>query len=140
MSDNKDKEDQKMPAYGVCDSPLQLAQKFPDFTGNVWFCEILRKNQQDGGWRWHKWGDYVGEYDLSNIEYLSEANGEDGAPLIDVQYLFSNERSDNFLPLQNVFGLPPYELYELDGGKVVRERIRVLVDSVSFMNLSMFGY
>jgi hypothetical protein len=62
------------PPYGICDYEEQFYKKYPKFSGY--------------DWRWHKWGDYIGDYDLSGIEYLYEANGKNGRPLIDIQYFF----------------------------------------------------
>lgn len=54
-------------SYGVADSPEQLLAKYPGLATDprrfaVTF-RVQRKADQPavGGWRWHKWGDYVGE-------------------------------------------------------------------------------
>lgn len=63
-------------SYGVCDSPEQLLELFPiiDALENRYFCiamtQMLRSEQApEGGWRWHKWGGYVGVHEPQN-EYL----------------------------------------------------------------------
>ena len=55
------------PCCGVCDSPDQLLEKMPDEirTGPRRFAvsltPIVRSEQSPtGGWRWHKWGEYIG--------------------------------------------------------------------------------
>ena len=51
--------------YGVCDSPDQVVEKYklderPERLF-VTFVKIEKATQPlDGGWRWHKWGDYIG--------------------------------------------------------------------------------
>ena len=112
--------------FGVCDSPQQLAAKFPDFEGTVWLAVIRRSDQPDyGGWRWGwtKWGHYYGDLNYDDWpEYLYDCDGEDGRPLIDEQYLFSVSQ-----PTQNIGGLDSYISYLFkDGqatyaGKVVQD-------------------
>jgi hypothetical protein len=97
--------DNKIPEYGVCDTPTQLARRFPDFSGVLWMLPIYRADQDSEwdddigcflrGWRWRKWGPYVGEFDqvhYDEIEYLEEADGTNGYPPIDVQWVFSNRK------------------------------------------------
>lgn len=54
-------------AYGVCDSPYQFKMRYGnnlEFSSRkfcVSFTEIVKSEQpSEGGWRWHKWGPYVG--------------------------------------------------------------------------------
>ncbi len=75
--------------YGVCDSPAQFRET------SVWreiveddrpmalvFVPIRRIDQPlAGGWRWHKWGEYVGTHEPQH-EYLCDED-------IDVVYVFS---------------------------------------------------
>lgn len=73
-----------MHAYGVCDSPGQLIQDFGEALADsarrfvVSFTRIQRADQPpSGGWRWHKWGPYVG-HQQPTCEYLyDEANIEE---------------------------------------------------------------
>lgn len=56
--------------YGVCDNASQAIDHFKNIEkergidfGNCVLClrPIVKKNQPaDGGWRWHKWGPYIG--------------------------------------------------------------------------------
>lgn len=56
--------------YGVADNASQVIEHFKamesemgiDFGKCVICLRPIRKNQQpsDGGWRWHKWGEYIG--------------------------------------------------------------------------------
>jgi len=94
---------QKPPNAGVCDSPQQFARRYaewskanPDGACVVHFCRILRSSQPSSdGWRWHKHGEYVGEFawKKAGIEYLFEANGRHKRPRIDKQYMFSRKGS-----------------------------------------------
>lgn len=62
-------------AYGVCDSLRQLLKHFPELEGPerefvVTLNEIRKEYQpEDGGWRWHKWGPYIGTQD-PQCEYI----------------------------------------------------------------------
>lgn len=61
--------------YGVCDSLEQLLAACPELEGPdrkfVVTLTRVRKDQQpeSGGWRWHKWGDYIGTKNPQH-EYL----------------------------------------------------------------------
>ena len=53
-------------AYGVCDSPEQVLAKYPEFAAPeheyvMFFVPVNADDQPaDGGWRWSKWGEYIG--------------------------------------------------------------------------------
>lgn len=52
-------------AFGVCDTPQQVidAYKLNDIPEEVFVCFVpIRKSEQPSrdGWRWHKWGPYIG--------------------------------------------------------------------------------
>jgi len=54
--------------YGVCDSPDQFIERYDVILESdnrrlfVTFLRIeKRKQPMRGGWRWHKWGPYIGE-------------------------------------------------------------------------------
>lgn len=75
-------------SYGVCDSPEQLAT-FIKFLENldkkyaVFICNIDKKDQpSNGGWRWHKWGQYIGKQKPTS-EYLYDE------PLINRVFIFN---------------------------------------------------
>lgn len=62
--------------YGVCDSPEQFMEALGEKLEArekryvVSFVQMLRKEQPaDGGWRWHKWGPYIGKKE-PQYEYL----------------------------------------------------------------------
>lgn len=63
--------------YGVCDSVDQLLEKCPELVESdrkfVVTVHTLKKSDQplEGGWRWHKWGDYIGTQD-PQCEYLHD--------------------------------------------------------------------
>lgn len=67
--------------YGVCDTPEQCIERLKlreiDKKVCVVFVRLLREDQPpEGGWRWHKWGPYIGDqkpeheylYDEKHIE------------------------------------------------------------------------
>lgn len=62
-------------SYGVCDDVTNLLAVYPELESSdrefvVSLTPVLRVNQSsDGGWRWHKWGEYIGAYEPQH-EYL----------------------------------------------------------------------
>jgi len=84
-------EDQtRFSPYGVCDSVDQLKSKLPECvtSGDTKYCisvhHITKKAEQEGGaygWRWHKWGPYIGIHE-PQCEYLSEE------PVIEEIYVY----------------------------------------------------
>lgn len=63
-------------SYGVCDSPDQFMEKYGNVLRDdprnlvVAFVSIRKSTQYpEGGWRWHKWGPYVGKQ-TPTCEYL----------------------------------------------------------------------
>jgi hypothetical protein len=69
-------------AYGVCDSADQILSLYPELTESdrcftVTLCEVRREAQSEsGGWRWHKWGRYIGTFEPQH-EYLDDEVGID---------------------------------------------------------------
>lgn len=71
--------------YGVCDNYQQVLErdedvkKFiddPDKKFILKLCYIAKKDQPaDGGWRWHKWGEYIGDLD-PQYEYLYDEDDD----------------------------------------------------------------
>jgi len=75
----------RMSEYGVCDSPVQ----FHEYHGalleadrrriTVFFVHVAKDPEnagEGGGWRWHKWGPYIGDH-LPTTEYLDDEAGFD---------------------------------------------------------------
>lgn len=64
-------------SYGVADSPEQFFAAYPGLAADERSFAVMfwvhRKADQPahGGWRWSKWGEYVGEQD-SQAEYLHD--------------------------------------------------------------------
>lgn len=65
-------------AFGVCDSPEQLVGKLPASVAEgpnkyvVSMVEVRRSDEPpEGGWRWHKWGGYIGDK-TPTTEYLHD--------------------------------------------------------------------
>ena len=62
--------------YGVCDNYEQVLEKYKDILNDtdknyvIGMCTIDREKQPtEGGWRWHKWGEYIGNQNPEH-EYL----------------------------------------------------------------------
>jgi hypothetical protein len=57
----------ELSPYGVCDTIQQVLDLYDEyFSGSnkycVGFTKVVKSEQSDmGGWRWHKWGDYIGD-------------------------------------------------------------------------------
>lgn len=73
--------------YGVCDSPEQLLEKCPFLLKSsrkfvVTLTPVEKATQSEsGGWRWHKWGTYIGDQ-KPQCEYLYDE------PVIEKVYVF----------------------------------------------------
>lgn len=67
--------------FGVCDDPQQILDKWPSLETDprhfqIWLAEVRREHQSpEGGWRWHKWGPYIGTYEPKH-EYLYDEDIE----------------------------------------------------------------
>ena len=77
-------EGEGIPAFGVCDSVEHFLEKFGDLIEKsphhyaVGFTHVLKADQPPrGGWRWHKWGPYIGTHEPRH-EYLYDEEGIDG--------------------------------------------------------------
>jgi hypothetical protein len=62
--------DTNFNCYGVCDRPAQIINACPELVTDetrkfvISITPIEKKSQpSDGGWRWHKWGPYIGTQD-----------------------------------------------------------------------------
>lgn len=61
--------------YGVCDNYHQVLEKYPFLKEDskqyvVTVCSVKKCHQSpSGGWRWHKWGEYIGTQNPQH-EYL----------------------------------------------------------------------
>lgn len=62
-------------AYGVCDGIVNLLEYCPELESSdrrfvVTLTPVFKRDQpSEGGWRWHKWGPYIGAYEPT-CEYL----------------------------------------------------------------------
>jgi len=70
--------DEYTSPYGVCDSLEQFMGKIGDWLDGqldpfiVSLTPVRKVDQsKDGGWRWHKWGPYIGEQEPTT-EYLHD--------------------------------------------------------------------
>lgn len=77
-------------AYGVCDNVDQLLEKCPELTapGRNFIVAITPvhrdKQPSSGGWRWHKWGEYIGTQN-PQTEYLYD---EEHIDLVYVYHIY----------------------------------------------------
>ncbi len=62
--------------YGVCDNYKQIIDHAANIINNpdkkyvIGMCTVRREDQGEcGGWRWHKWGEYIGNQNPQH-EYL----------------------------------------------------------------------
>jgi hypothetical protein len=62
--------------FGVCDRWEQIVKTWPELLTDprhfvIGLAEVRRDEQPAwGGWRWHKWGEYIGDFEPQQ-EYLS---------------------------------------------------------------------
>ena len=66
----------KWVAYGVCDNYRQVLEYHKELLNDtdknyvIGMSTVNRKDEpEDGGWRWHKWGEYIGTQDPQH-EYI----------------------------------------------------------------------
>jgi len=64
--------------YGVCDNHRQILAHYPELQGCtdrnfvVFMTPIIKAEEPEKeGWRWHKWGSYIGEYE-PRCEYIHD--------------------------------------------------------------------
>jgi hypothetical protein len=61
--------------YGVCDDYHQILERWPEIESSerkfiICLTPIIRTEQpSSGGWRWHKWGTYIGDHEIT-AEYI----------------------------------------------------------------------
>lgn len=62
--------------YGVCDTYDQILEQCPELKDDparafvIFLCKVSKDDQpSSGGWRWHKWGEYIGTH-KPECEYL----------------------------------------------------------------------
>lgn len=61
--------------YGVCDNYEQILKLVPELESDpdsnyiITITEVTKGN--NGGWRWHKWGPYIGDHE-PQAEYLDD--------------------------------------------------------------------
>lgn len=70
-------------SYGVCDNYQQVLDQCPELVSDpkrefvLFLTEVRRENESpEGGWRWHKWGPYIGTFN-PQCEYLYDEIGID---------------------------------------------------------------
>ena len=73
--------DDVLDSYGVCDNFEQVLALYPlnEIDGNfsISFTPMYKKDQPKvGGWKWHKWGNYIGTQE-SQYEYLYDEKNID---------------------------------------------------------------
>lgn len=99
LTDYKKVENFKSPLYcwnyGVCDNASQVLDYFDSLREwhddymkgklfTILLTPIFREDQPEyGGWRWHKWGQYIGKF-KSRCEYLYDEKGIDYVYCFDI--------------------------------------------------------
>ncbi|PLS19328.1 hypothetical protein CVD28_02630 [Bacillus sp. M6-12] len=79
--------DSRHVSYGVCDNEQQILDKWSHLEKGtqghfITMTPIYKKHQPEwGGWRWHKWGEYIGNHEIE-YEYLYDEKD------IEVVYVF----------------------------------------------------
>lgn len=65
-----------LPSYGVCDNYQQILKEYPELEADkerhytIGLTPVMKEHEPpNGGWRWHKWGPYIGTQE-SKAEYL----------------------------------------------------------------------
>lgn len=73
---NLDEYEEWLSSYGVADTPEQALERYSALVDDpdrkfLFRYQIVRKHDQEeeGGWRWHKWGEYIGKKE-PKCEYL----------------------------------------------------------------------
>lgn len=67
-------------SYGTCDNVQQILDEYPELQDpNRQFMVLLQKvvraeQPSQGGWRWHKWGPYLGSFEPEH-EYIYDETG-----------------------------------------------------------------
>ena len=66
-------------AYGVCDNVEQIKAHYPELTESnrmfvVCMTPIRHEDETEQDWRWHKWGQYIGDHEPQH-EYLFDEVG-----------------------------------------------------------------
>jgi len=68
--------------YGVCDNVEQVLERYkqwldlPDRKFCISFTKVSKSEQSEsGGWRWHKWGEYIGVKN-PQMEYLYDESDD----------------------------------------------------------------
>ena len=73
---------------GVCDNYQQVLNKYSEYVNDpnrkfvIGLTPVVRENQESsGGWRWEKWGEYIGDF-IPQCDYLYDE------PEIEIIYTF----------------------------------------------------
>jgi hypothetical protein len=78
---------EELNSYGVCDNYEQILTQCPGIVTSerkflITLTPILKLGQPaEGGWRWHKWGPYIGTHEITQ-EYLYDE------PVVDQVYVY----------------------------------------------------
>jgi len=83
MDDDYDDRELPISDYGVCDHYEQILERCPllasaeDRRFSIALTLVTRESQPpEGGWRWHKWGPYIGTQDPQHEYLYDEPNIE----------------------------------------------------------------
>lgn len=77
-----EKNNEYFSLYGVCDNYKQILEKYNWLENDndkyvIGLCKVIKTEQpKKGGWRWHKWGDYIGTHEITQ-EYIADEENID---------------------------------------------------------------
>lgn len=96
--------------YGVCDNVEQVLKKYKEVLEGddhqyfVWFTPVFQEKENagnGGGWRWHKWGPYIGELER-RCEYLDDEDfGNNWCGYVLCYHIYRIDYTEN-----DTFGIP----------------------------------
>jgi hypothetical protein len=84
--------------FGVCDSPAQFLARYRELLQKderpfvVSMTHIAKKPGESGGWRWHKWGPYIGEGHPTQEHLDDEKEFENGVYVYHIYQLAGPEK------------------------------------------------
>lgn len=92
--------------YGLCDNADQILKRWPHLEKStqrhfITMTPMYRKHQaSDGDFRFHKWGEYIGDHDIQH-EYLYDEKEMDVVYVFHV-YTLKEKSGLGFMPIENV--------------------------------------
>lgn len=113
--------------YGVCDDAEQVIEYYRDFHHElfgedkyiVFMTQIFREHEEEqGSWRWHKWGQYIGIQNPQH-EYLYDDKHIDLVFVYDIVKIEELEDKRVWTDWREVFVEEGYTIMDDDGGRAL---------------------